>query len=255
MHQGEMGTGAASGWRRFDDGFARAEAALAIGMLLLMLVVAFAQAFLRNLTNLGWGWANAALERLDWADFILSKGTLWLAFLGASLAVHGNKHIAIDIVPRLVGPKARMFMRGMVGIVGCLICVGLATGFWGAVMINGEERPAEVEILTSHGDVHVCDATSEELRESVTASAGPYCYVRRAFAAIGVHLDTPGSAFQLIVPVMFAVMALRMLVYGFVDFGRLKRGELDDDGAPAGIVGVVDEVAHDLDDKQGGGRS
>ena len=213
-------------WTRLNDGVARAEAALAIAMLLLMLVVAFAQALLRNLTNFGWSWANAALTQLDWADFILSKGTLWLAFLGASLAVHGNKHIAIDILPRLVSPKARVFMSALVGLVGCFICLALARAFWGAVMINGEERPAEFELLTLRGSVHVCDATAAELSDAALSNQGAYCYVRAAFASIGVQLDTPGSAFQLIVPVMFVVMAARMLAYGIADFARLARGDI-----------------------------
>src|SRR5687767_978056 len=94
--------------KRCDDALASLESALAMGMLLLMIVVAFAQALLRNLTQQGFGWANAGLAWLDWADFILSKGTLWVAFLGASLAVHADKHVSIDIVHRFVNPKARM---------------------------------------------------------------------------------------------------------------------------------------------------
>jgi hypothetical protein len=102
--------------KRFNDGLARGEAAIAVGMLLLMIVVAFAQALFRNLTNFGMGWANVALSWLDWADFILSKGTLWLAFLGASLAVYEDKHVAIDMLPKLVSPKTRMLMRIGVGL-------------------------------------------------------------------------------------------------------------------------------------------
>ena len=51
-----------------------------------MILVAALQALFRNLTNVGFEWANVALSSLDWADFVIQKGTLWLAFLGASLA-------------------------------------------------------------------------------------------------------------------------------------------------------------------------
>ncbi|HVZ33306.1 MAG TPA: TRAP transporter small permease subunit, partial [Polyangiaceae bacterium] len=112
--------------KRFNDGIARGEAALAMGMLLVMLVVAFAQAMLRNLTNFNVGWANVALRWIDWADFIISKGTLWLAFLGASLAVHGDKHISIDLVPRMASPRARVLMRGIASVIGSVICFFLA---------------------------------------------------------------------------------------------------------------------------------
>ncbi len=219
---------------------------MAMAMLLLMLVVAFAQAFLRNLTNVGVLWANVALGWLDWADFVLSKGTLWLAFLGASLAVHGDKHIAIDILPRMVSPSARMFMRGLVGLIGSVFCFFLARAFWAAVMINGEEHPAELEILTLDGAVHVCDATIDQLKQSVTANPGIYCYVRAVFQAFGLRLDTPGAAFQLIVPVMFIVMSARMLGGGIYSFMRLSRGDVDDPPEDHGLAGISNEVAHDI---------
>ncbi len=219
-------------WKQLNDGVARGEAALAMAMLLLMLVVAFAQALLRNLTNFGFTWANAVLAELDWADFILSKGTLWLAFLGASLAVHGNKHIAIDIVPRLVSPKMRQSMRAAVGFISAVICLYLARAFWASVLINGEERPADFEVLAMNGAVHICDATAAQLAESVTASRGVYCAVRSAFAGIGVRMDTPGAAFQLIVPVMFMIMSARMFAYGLIDLIRLAKGDIDQEPPP-----------------------
>jgi len=223
-------------------------------MLLLMIVVAFAQALLRNLTNVGVTWANTGLQWIDWADFVLSKGTLWLAFLGASLAVHGDKHVAIDVLPRLVGPRARMVMRGLVGFVGGVICLYLARAFWAAVLINGEEHPAEFEILTLDGAVHVCDATVAQMKESVTSNAGIYCYVRSVFSAIGVRMDTPGAAFQLIVPVMFVFMFVRYIGIGIHTFMRLANGDIDrDDPAEHGITGSVNDVAHDLDSNKKGG--
>ena len=46
--------------KRIDDSWAHFEAWLAIGMLLIMIVVAFAQALLRNLTQQGFQWASSA---------------------------------------------------------------------------------------------------------------------------------------------------------------------------------------------------
>jgi TRAP-type C4-dicarboxylate transport system permease small subunit len=221
-------------------------------MLLLMIVVAFAQALLRNLTNVGMTWANTGLQWIDWADFVLSKGTLWLAFLGASLAVHSDQHVAIDVLPKLVSPRARMIMRGLVGLVSSVICLYLARAFWAAVLINGEERPADFEILTLEGAVHVCDATAAQLEESVTAHAGAYCYVRSLFTAIGVRMDTPGAAFQLIVPVMFVFMSARFIGGGIYTFMRIARGDIDDDPSEHGLAAVSTEVDHDLQAKKGG---
>jgi TRAP-type C4-dicarboxylate transport system permease small subunit len=233
--------------KRFNDGLARGEAALAVGMLLLMIVTAFAQALFRNLTLIGVGWANAALEWLSWADFILSKGTLWLAFLGASLAVHADKHVAIDLVPRLLNAKGRTFLRGLVGFVGSVICFFLARAFWAAILINGQERPASVELLTMEGAVHVCDASAAQLAET-TARPGVYCYMRSFFDLLGVQMDTPGAAFQLIVPVMLMFMCARMFGSGVHAWRLLLRGEVEHDDIDShGHTGAANDVAHDID--------
>jgi TRAP-type C4-dicarboxylate transport system permease small subunit len=222
-----------------------------MAMLLLMIVVAFAQAFLRNMTNAGFGWANAALSYIDWADFVLAKGTLWLAFLGASLAVHGDKHVAIDALPRLVSPKARLIMRGLVGIIGGIFCFYLARAFWAAVLINGEERPADVEILSPEGSIHICEASEALLSGAPGTEQGVYCYLRGFFKALGVRMETPDAAFQLIVPVMFLFMCVRMIGNGIHDFMRLARGDIEDDPAAHGLTGAASDVAHDLADKKG----
>ena len=45
------------------------------------------------------------------------------------------------------------------------------------------------------------------------------------FAAFGVQIDTPGAAFQLIVPVMFVFMAVRYFGLGIQTFASIWRGE------------------------------
>jgi TRAP-type C4-dicarboxylate transport system permease small subunit len=238
--------------KRLDEAWANFEAAVAVGMLLLMLVMAFAQALLRNLTQLGIGWANTALEELGFADFILSKGTLWLAFLGASLAVRGDKHIAIDVVPRLVSAKARVIMRSLVGFISCAISLALSHAFWRAVMINGGERPPEFELLSSQGAVHICDASAAQLTELTASRPWFFCSIRAVLGALGAHVDTPGAAFQLIVPVMLVVMAVRMFAQGVHYAIRVKNGDFTDDPSAHGITGAAAEVAHDLRDKGDG---
>lgn len=237
--------------KRFNDGLARGEAALAMGMLLLMLVVAFAQALLRNLTNLGVGWANAGLSWLDWADFIISKGTLWLAFLGASLAVRGDKHISIDILPRLVSPRARMIMRGSSSVIGGIICFFLARAFYSAVLINGAELPADFAVLTPEGNLHVCTASAAQLTDSGMHAPGLFCGLRSVFHAIGAPLETPGAMFQLIAPIMFVFMSVRFVGQGIELFLRVSRGDIDDDASEHGVTGAASEVARDLDQQKG----
>jgi len=237
-------------WKRLDDGWANVEAALAIGMLLLMIVVAFAQAFLRNMTQEGFAWANAGLAWLDWADFILSKGTLWVAFLGASLAVHTEKHVAIDIMQRLVSPKTRMIMRVLVGLAGFVICLFLTKAFWAAVAVNGGETAAAYEIMTPERSIHLCDASAAQLAER-GASKGPFCLVRGAIRLFGAKMETPGAAFQLIVPIAFFVMSLRFLGLGIRDLKRLINNDLEDDLSTHGLTGGAHDVADDLAHQEG----
>jgi TRAP-type C4-dicarboxylate transport system permease small subunit len=231
-------------FRRVNDQIARVESAVAMAMLLLMLVVAFTQALLRNLTQYGIQWANAALEWIDWGDFVLQKGTLWLAFLGASLAVHADKHVAIDIVPRYVGPKGRVILRGLVGLLGALICWYLARAFLEAIIINGAERPAEVEVFTNTGTVHICEATAAELAVG-GYKTGPFCFVRSVIKLFGLTMETPGASFQLIVPVMLWVMTVRMFATGIYEFVRFSRGDFSEAPGGHGLAATATDLGHD----------
>lgn len=237
--------------KRFNDGLARGEAALATAMLLLMLVVAFAQAFLRNLSNYGVGWANVALEWLDWADFIISKGTLWLAFLGASLAVHADKHISIDILPRLVSPKARIIMRGVASLISSVICFALARAFWTAVLINGDEMPADFAVLDAGSGIHVCDVSAELLQESGAHRPGFFCAMRSGFLALGVKLETPGAMFQLIAPIMLVFMSVRFFGQGLWELIRVAKGDTHDDPQAHGVTGAANDVARSVHPEDG----
>jgi len=81
---------------------------------------------------------------------------------------------------------------------------GLITGDV-VVAVNGEERPPQFDIMTAAGDMHLCDANSATL-SALGRSRSPYCYVRSFLSLFGAQMETPGAAFQLIVPVTFAVM-------------------------------------------------
>src|SRR5690242_8965337 len=82
--------------RRLDERWVKFEGWLTVAVLILMVFVAGFAAGVRNLTRFDIGWANALLNDMDWADSLLRKGTMWLAFLGASMATYHRKHINID---------------------------------------------------------------------------------------------------------------------------------------------------------------
>src|SRR5690242_2895793 len=149
--------------KRFDSGVARAEGWLTVLVLIIMVLVAGFAASVRNLTRFDVGWANALLNDMDWADSLLRKGTMWLAFLGASLATYHKKHINIDMMLRVVPARVKYAMIGVGTLIASVITVGLVISFSAAVYLNLTERPVEYELLNEKGDsIHLCEATDKE---------------------------------------------------------------------------------------------
>lgn len=199
--------------RRLDRGIARGEAAVAATVLLLMIVIAATQALLRNLTNLEFDFANAVLERMTWADSFLQKGTLWLAFFGASLSTFDEKHIAIDILPRLSPPRMQQLLRGITSLFGAVVCFYLGRVFWLSVLNNALEIPMEYAMLGPNDEiVHVCMAPAQLLAEAGLSRPDMFCGIRSLIEVFGAKMSTPDVSLQLIVPAMFMFMSLRFLM-------------------------------------------
>lgn len=198
--------------RRFDRGLARGEAAIAATTLLIMIAVAATQAALRNLTNLDFSWANVALEHMEWADSFLQKGTLWLAFFGASLSTYDERHIGIDVLPRLAPPRIKQLIRAIVSIFASVTCFYLSRVFWLSVLNNAKEIPLEYSVLGASDEmIHICEAPAQILADSGLSSPTVFCAVRSALEVFGAKMSTPDVALQLIVPAMFMFMAIRFL--------------------------------------------
>jgi TRAP-type C4-dicarboxylate transport system permease small subunit len=213
--------------KRFDRAWARGEGWLTVAVLILMVFIAGFQASVRNLTRFDIGWANQMLTDLDWADSLLRKGTLWLSFLGASLATYNLKHINIDVMLRIAPPKAKYTMLALSSICAGLITFGLVKSFSDAIYLNLTERPVEYELMAENGDsMHVCDASQERIDqlEGLERPTG-FCLLRGGLSIVGVPAETPGAAFQLIVPVMLFVIALRLIGHGFGAINTLRGGE------------------------------
>ncbi|MCG8556403.1 MAG: TRAP transporter small permease [Proteobacteria bacterium] len=222
--------------RRLDRAWAWGEGALTVAVLLAMVLMAGFQAGVRNLAYYDIAWASALLTDMEWADSFLRKATLWLAFLGASLASHGDKHIGIDILSRIAPPKPRWIMRAIVNLLGGVVTLGLTYAFFSAVKLNLTERPMEYEVLGNEGSMHVCDASFELLAQLEFDAPSAFCALRALYNAVGVPAETPGAAFQVIVPVAFFVMSLRMLGRGAGALAVLA-------GGPDAIVTADKEIA------------
>ncbi len=175
-----------------------------------MIVIAATQAALRNLTNLDFDWANLVLERMDWADSFLQKGTLWLAFFGASLSTYDEKHIAIDVLPRIAPPRAKQLFRAIATIFAGVTCFYLGRVFWLSVLNNALEIPLEYSVLGPSDEmIHICDAPLGLLADTGLSRPDVFCMLRSALTVFGADMSTPDVVMQLIVPAMFIFMAIR----------------------------------------------
>lgn len=217
---------------RFDAGIARGEAALAALFLISMILAASFQALFRNIAGLDIDWANWIVQNLTWVDPFLQKGTLWLAFLGASLATREGRHIGIDILPRIAPKRTRLLMRGIAAAGSALVSFFLARAFWGAVLNNARERPAEFEVWGDEGPMHVCDATAQQILDAGLDVPSIFCGVRSALGATGVPVETPWAALELIVPVMFLFMSIRLVFNSGDAFLKLATGREDEEKKP-----------------------
>lgn len=214
--------------KRFDAGIARGEAVLATVVLLSMIAAASTQAVFRNLAGWELEWANDVLGNLAWIDPFLQKGTLWLAFLGASLATREERHIGIDLFPRIAPKKVKLLMRGVANIASAVVAFYLSRAFWAAVLVNAEERPALYEVFGDTGPLHTCDAPLRLVTDAHLEVPSIFCGVRSALSAIGVPVETPEAALQLIVPVAFVLISVRLLANGIGSFIKLQKGGGDE---------------------------
>ncbi len=115
----------------------RIEDGLLASTLALLVLIAFGQIIARLLFNTGWQWAGPT-ERLL---------ILWLAMLGALAATRDNRHIAIDLLPRLLPPFWRRFAWGAGQLFAAVICALLAWGSVDLVLLEYESAGMAVANL------------------------------------------------------------------------------------------------------------
>jgi TRAP-type C4-dicarboxylate transport system permease small subunit len=195
--------------RRFDERVARVEGALAVVVLLGMVLVASLQALFFNIAERGVDWAQALLESMSWSDAFLQKGTLWIAFLGASLATQKDKHIAVDLLPRLTTPRTGAIFRAVASLGAAVIAFVLARVFFGACVIADQAVPYEYEALTPTGPMHICDAPAEIAAKLHRPDV--LCALRAGLATINVPVSSGEGIAQFIAPFMFVVIGVRLL--------------------------------------------
>ncbi len=231
--------------KQVDDGIARGEGALAAFILVVMIFLAATQALLYNLASRAeLEFAQNALLHLEWIDAFLQKGTLWLAFLGASLATHKDQHIGIDVLHRVLGGRARHAMKALVTLASTVTCFFLARVFF-ASALAAQERPLEYELLGDEGPIHICEGSAQLISDSGLTRPDLFCGLRDFLTQVGAPVETPVGALQLIVPAMFLFMAVRFAARFVTVTIHLVEGHVDDETAGHSLPGIEEDEESD----------
>ncbi|MBK6535332.1 MAG: TRAP transporter small permease [Deltaproteobacteria bacterium] len=119
------------------------------------------------------------------ASDVLLHGTIWAAFLGASFATRGRRHLAIDALSRLLPDRGRRLVVGVSATMGAFVAFALAYGVYG----NLQEAS------------HQVIRTLEENRRNGVSSP-----IDRSFE------------FQYVIPAGFLFIGLRLALHGFHEF-------------------------------------
>lgn len=90
----------------------RIEDSLLTGLLLIMILMAVLQIFLRNLFDSG----------IIWGDEMVRILVLWLGLIGAMIASRDNNHISIDVLSRYLPKKIKKITTFITHLFTCIIC-------------------------------------------------------------------------------------------------------------------------------------
>ena len=126
--------------KRFDAGLARVESALLVVALLGILGLGVAQIVLRFFAI-----------SFDWADEVMRNLTLWLGFLGASVATMEGKHINVDALTRFLAPRMRAAAALLVGLAAAGISAVLCWSALKVVLSSIERLGTDAGVVSAAG--------------------------------------------------------------------------------------------------------
>ncbi len=196
-------------------------------------------AYFSNL--LGWLQDGSTLTLAGGLRGVGTRLTLWLALLGGSLATASGRHVTIDVVSRALGPKLKVPLSMVGGVVAAAVCFAAAWGFTDfiakdgfkardaviAALIDGLEQQAFVARQQVALDFTVAGRvlTGTRWDTSLTAAEWNARVDGEPRFGEGMHDDsaenrTPLIAMRGVVPQGFLVRGLNLLV----PFGLLMIG-------------------------------
>lgn len=89
----------------------KAEKAILIMILSLMVILSFLQVVLRNIFGTG----------ILWLDPLLRHFVLWITFLGASIATQNDRHINIDVLSKLLSDRNKYLVKFIIHLFSTLV--------------------------------------------------------------------------------------------------------------------------------------
>jgi tripartite ATP-independent transporter DctM subunit len=171
-----------------DRGILLAESSLSVVVVIVMVLAAV----LDTLSGALQAFAGVQLKFAQGAGDVLMNGTIWAAFLGASFATRGRRHLAIDAIGRLLPDRARRVTVAIAATLGAVVAFALARGVYEAL---AEQAHTVAEQLRANQENGIADARVDRSYE--------YHYV---------------------IPFGFVLIALRLLMHGFHEFLAAYRG-------------------------------
>lgn len=105
-------TGLPGALKSLNRRLAQLESIVAAVFLVGLIILGVTQAVMRN-----------AFDRnFPWMDSILRHAVFFIGFIGAAIASSGFKQINIDMMARLLKPRARMALEGLVSLATVAVC-------------------------------------------------------------------------------------------------------------------------------------
>jgi TRAP-type C4-dicarboxylate transport system permease small subunit len=117
----------------------RVEDAILVGLLLLMIVMAVLQIFLRNFFGGG----------IVWSEVLVRVLVLWVGLIGAMVASRQGNHINIDIMDRFLSGRTKIAVKCVIELFTAFICIVVAyysLQFVQSEFVYGGESFAKVPI-------------------------------------------------------------------------------------------------------------
>jgi C4-dicarboxylate transporter, DctQ subunit len=93
----------------------RIEDGILVGLLLLMILLAVAQIFLRNILGTG----------IVWADILVRNLVLWVGLAGAMAAARKGDHIKIDLISKYLNTKLSRIVTAITDFFSAVVCVAV----------------------------------------------------------------------------------------------------------------------------------